>query len=96
VGRRTTAVAIGRVPAKLLIAAFLLAETVLLYLFFRDLALTAFLLASCLWFILDATALWRDQPYSPGQMRFALLAWNMIAIVSMPWVWWNASLVVSR
>ncbi|HLJ25866.1 MAG TPA: UbiA family prenyltransferase [Candidatus Angelobacter sp.] len=94
--RRTTAVAIGRVPAKLLIAAFLVAETVLLYAFFRDPLLVGFLLASALWFVLDAALLWRDRPYTPGQMRFAMIAWNAIALASMPWVWWKASFTVLR
>jgi 4-hydroxybenzoate polyprenyltransferase len=92
-GRHTTAVAIGRVPAKLLIALFLAAETALVFVFFRDLFLGCFLLASAAWFVLDATLLWRSRPYTPAQMRFALLAWNAIALASMPWVWWKASLV---
>ena len=96
VGSRTTAVVIGRVPAKLLIALFLAGETVLVSVFFRDLALSGFLLASAAWFVLDATLLWRSRPYTPPQMRFAMLAWNAIALCSMPWVWWKASLVVLR
>lgn len=92
-GRRTTAVLIGRVPAKLLIAGLLTVETVLMYWFFRDWVLTGFLLASALWFALDAIALWRDRPYTPAQMRFAMFAWNAIALFSMPWVWWKASLI---
>ena len=96
VGRRTTAVVIGRIPAKLLVAALLLVETGLLYVFFRDRILTAFLFASAVWFILDATLLWRGRPYTPSQMRFALLAWNAIALLTMPWVWWKASLIVPR
>lgn len=95
VGRRTTAVLIGRVPAKLLIAGLLTVETVLMYEFFRDWVLTGFLLASALWFVLDAIALWRDRPYTPAQMRFAMLAWNAIALLSMPWVWWKASLIAA-
>jgi 4-hydroxybenzoate polyprenyltransferase len=95
-GRRTTAVVIGRAPAKLLIAAFLAVEGVLLFAFFRDPLLTAFLFVSAVWFVLDATVFWRGHPYTPGQMRFALLAWNAIALVTMPWVWWKASLVVLR
>jgi hypothetical protein len=83
------------VRAKLLIALLLGAEAVLSYFFFRDLVLTGFLLGSALWFVLDATRLWRDRPYTPPQMRFALLAWNIIALASMPWVWWNASFIRS-
>jgi 4-hydroxybenzoate polyprenyltransferase len=95
-GRRTTAVVIGRVPAKALIASFLAAESALVFFFFRDPVLSLFLLASGAWFVLDATWLWRNAPYSPAQMRFALVAWNVIALVSMPWVWWKASLTVLR
>jgi 4-hydroxybenzoate polyprenyltransferase len=95
-GRRTTAVVIGRVPAKALIAAFLPAESALVFLFFRDATLSLFLLASGAWFLVDATLLWRGKPYSPPQMRFAMIAWNVIALVSMPWVWWKASLTALR
>jgi 1,4-dihydroxy-2-naphthoate octaprenyltransferase len=95
-GRRTTAVVIGRVPAKLLVAALLAAEGVLLYEFFRDPELTAFLFASAAWFVLDATLVWRSRPYTPAQMRFAMLAWNAIALGTMPWVWWKASLVAIK
>src|SRR5260370_1102952 len=49
-GRRTTAVVIGRVRAKLLIALFLAAETALVFVFFRDLLLGCFLLASAAWY----------------------------------------------
>lgn len=92
-GRRTTAVVLGRIWAKLLIMGFLALETVLAYQYFHDPVFTGFLLASTFWFIVDATLLWRAQPYTPRQMRFAMLAWNGIALVSMPWVWWKASFV---
>lgn len=95
-GRQTTAVVVGRAPAKFLIATFLASEGVLLYEFFRDPLLTGFVFASAGWFLLDATLLWRSRPYTPAQMRFAMFAWNAVALVSMPWVWWKASLVVLR
>jgi len=60
---------------------------------YRDSALTVFLAASAAWFMLDATLLWKNRPYSPGQMRFAMIAWNVVALLSMPWVWWKATLV---
>jgi 4-hydroxybenzoate polyprenyltransferase len=95
-GRRTTATVIGRVSAKLLIAALLAAECALVFVCFRDVILSGFLLASGLWFALDGAFIWRAQPYTPGQMKFAMLAWNVIALGSMPWVWWNASLIAVR
>jgi len=90
--RRTTATVIGRVPTKFLIAVLLAGECALVFVCFHDIFLSSFLLASALWFLLDATVFWRDRPYTPRQMSFALLAWNIIAIGSMPWVWWKASL----
>jgi 4-hydroxybenzoate polyprenyltransferase len=94
--RRTTAVVIGRVPAKLLISAFLAAESALVFFSFHDAVLSLFLLASGLWFLVDATLFWRANPYSPAQMRFALVAWNVIALGSMPWIWRQASLTALR
>jgi 4-hydroxybenzoate polyprenyltransferase len=95
-GRRTTAVVIGRVRAKLLIGLFLTAETALLYVYFRDSVLTGFLLASAAWFVLDARLVWRGRPYTQAQMRFAMFAWNAIALITMPSVWWKASLAAVR
>ena len=93
-GRRTTATVIGRIWTKLLIAALLAAECGLVFVFFHDMILSGFLLASGLWFLLDAAFVWRERPYTPRQMKYALLAWNVIALASMPWVWWRASLTV--
>ena len=92
-GRRTTATVVGRVPAKFLIAALLVAETVVVWIFFREMVLAGFLLASAVWFVLDATLIWRSRPYTSGQMRFAMLAWNGVALLSLPWMWWRAGLV---
>jgi 4-hydroxybenzoate polyprenyltransferase len=91
-GRRTTATVFGRVPAKLLIATVLVAECALVFVCFHDAILGGFLLASGFWFVVDAAFVWRDKPYTSTQMKFAMLAWNLIALGSMPWVWWKASL----
>jgi 4-hydroxybenzoate polyprenyltransferase len=85
--RRTTAVVIGSVRAKLLMSMFLAIESALVWWAFRDGYIAAFLAASCAWFICDALLFWRDRPYSPAQMKFAMLAWNAIALASMCWVW---------
>ncbi len=95
-GRRTTAVVIGRVPAKILIAGILATECALVFYFFHDVTLELFLLASGAWFLVDALLFWRGKPYAPRQMRFAMIAWNVIALCSMPWVWWKASLTLLR
>jgi 4-hydroxybenzoate polyprenyltransferase len=91
-GRVTTATVIGPVRAKFLIAAFLCVETALVFHFFHDAVIAAFLGAGALWFVLDASCLCKDSAYSPKQMRFFMWAWNAAAIVGMYWNWTKANL----
>jgi 4-hydroxybenzoate polyprenyltransferase len=95
-GRRTTATVIGRVPAKLLMAALMALEAALVVRFFGAKELAAFLLVSAAWFGVDATVIWRSRPYSNREMRFFMLAWNAIALISMPWLWSKAVLLQMR
>ena len=95
-GRRTTAAVIGRVPAKLLIVALLFCEAVLVVRVFGAKELAAFLLVTAAWFAIDAMLIWRSRPYSNGTMRFFMLAWNAIALISMPWMWAKAILLHMR
>src|SRR2546425_690753 len=74
------------------VVAFLAAEAALIWTWAGDPWLAAFLAASAVWFTLDVTLLWRDRPYSPGEMRLLFLAWNAVALASMPWIWHVASL----
>lgn len=91
-GRRTLAGVLRARPAKWLLIAFLAVEAVLIWTWARDPWLAAFLASSAVWFLLDVVLLWRDRPYSPDEMRFAFLAWNAVALGSIPWVWHAASL----
>jgi 4-hydroxybenzoate polyprenyltransferase len=95
-GRRTTATQVGAVRAKFLIAAFLCVESVVVYHFFGDLVITGFLAAGALWFVLDATALWKGRAYTPSQMRLFMWAWNVAALLGMWWNWSTASLTHIR
>jgi hypothetical protein len=78
---------IGSVRAKLLMSTLLAAEAVLVWSAFRDIYITAFLVVSCAWFVADALLLWRERPYSPVQMKLAMIGWNAVALGSMYWVW---------
>jgi 4-hydroxybenzoate polyprenyltransferase len=86
-GRRTTATSIGRVRAKFLIAAFLCLETALVLIYFRDGIVTGFLAFGALWFLIDATLLWKNQAYRPKEMRLFLWGWNAAALLGMLWNW---------
>jgi 4-hydroxybenzoate polyprenyltransferase len=91
-GRRTTATSIGRVRAKFLIAAFLGIETALVQVFSRDLIITGFLAFGALWFLIDATLLWKNRAYSPKEMRLFLWGWNAAALLGMFWNWTHSTL----
>src|SRR5216684_4411689 len=71
-GRRTMATLIGRVRAKLLIAVLLVIETALVHIFFRDWIIAGFLAFGALWFLVDATLVWKNRAYSPREMRLFL------------------------
>jgi 4-hydroxybenzoate polyprenyltransferase len=91
-GRQTTARLVGRVPAKFLIATFLSIETALIWIFFRDGIITGFLGVGALWFIMDATLLWKDRAYRPKEMRLFLWGWNTAALLGMFSNWSHGTL----
>ena len=91
-GRRTTATSIGRVSAKFLIAAFLCVETALVRIYFRDWLVTGFLAFGALWFLIDATLLWKNRAYRPKEMRLFLWGWNAAALLGMLWNWTHGTL----
>lgn len=93
-GRKTTATCIGAVPSKLLIAAFLAAETAIVYVFFRDAVIAGFLAIGAIWFLLDASLLWRNRPYSPSEMRLFMWGWNAAALLGIFWNWSHSSLAL--
>lgn len=90
-GRRTTANAIGRVRSKWLIAGFLLAEAVLVFVYFGNWIIACGLVLGAAFFVADALAIWKDRPYPQPQMAAFLLLWNVAAILSAPWIWHTAA-----
>ena len=88
--RTTTATVIGPIPGKLLIAGMLALECALLYASLHNRWISTALGCGAGWFLLDATVLWRDRPYTLIEMRGFMLVWNAVAIGSMAWVWSTA------
>jgi 4-hydroxybenzoate polyprenyltransferase len=91
-GRETTATRIGAVRAKFLIAAFLCIEAGLVYRFFGDAVIAGFLGIGGLWFLADASWIWKERGYTRTQMRAFLWAWNAATLLGMYWNWMTASL----
>ncbi|HEY0456361.1 MAG TPA: UbiA family prenyltransferase [Verrucomicrobiae bacterium] len=86
-GRKTTALTVGIVPAKCLLMLFLAVEAGLVFYFFGDRMVAAFLLAGMAWFSLDAFFVFRERAYPLWFTRGILLGWNGMAIGSAWWVW---------
>jgi len=91
-GRLTTATLIGRVRAKFLIATFLSVEASMVQFYFGDWIITDFLAIGALWFLIDATLLWKGRAYSPMEMRLFLWGWNAAALLGMFWNWTHGTL----
>jgi 4-hydroxybenzoate polyprenyltransferase len=95
-GRRTTATVVGAVKAKFLIVAVLCAEIALLWTFFQAGLVAIVLGVGVLWFVLDATLLWRSHPYKPLEMRVFMWAWNAASIAAIYWDWTSAALTHTK
>lgn len=84
-GRITTAVRIGVVRTKQVIAGLLSVETALVGMYFRDALVTGFLACGVLWFVADAGWIWKSGPYQPRVMKAFMLAWNAAALLGILW-----------
>ncbi|MGH9532226.1 MAG: UbiA family prenyltransferase [Terriglobales bacterium] len=91
VGRRTTAILLGHVRSKLLLAILMASEAAVLVACFDERVMGVFFAVAALIAVADA-AFWRDRPYGPNALRHFMLAWNLLVIMSMPWVWSTARL----
>ncbi len=92
-GRRSTAVVLGMVPAKVLLAGLIVAEAGLMAFALQQPLIAGVLLCGAGYFLLDALLLWKEKPYSPGMMRFYLMGWNGVALATMPCVWYSGIFV---
>ena len=90
-GRRTTAIFIGAVPTKLLIATFLATEAWLVNHATGDRVITLFLASGAGWFVCDAI-FFRARAYPEWLARLFLLGWNVVALASAWYVWSSGAL----
>ena len=91
-GRTTTAVRIGAVRTKLLMAVFLTVEVVLVTRCFHDRLIAGFLAAGAVWFVADALWLWRNKPYSRKVMSLFMWMWNAAALLLIVWDYMQGTL----
>ncbi len=91
-GRRTTAGVLGVRGAKVLMVVLLLMEAALVGFAARDPVVAAFLAGGAFFFAADAALLWHGTPYASWQMRLFFLGWNAAAVLTLPWMWQQATL----
>jgi len=94
-GRTTTAVRIGAVRTKLLMAVFLSVEVALVTRHFNDRVIGGFLAAGAVWFVADALWLWRNKPYSRKAMTLFMWMWNAAALLLIVWDYMQGTLTRS-
>lgn len=94
-GKRTTATLLKRKNSKLLMLMILLLESFLVWYWFQDIILAAFLGVFALWLIFDVFVFFKDRPYTLTQMKFFGYAINFSAVLSMVWVLYSGNLFLN-
>lgn len=91
-GRRTTAVVIGIRWTKLLVAALLASEAAIMATWFGSTLVATFLATAAAGFFADY--LFRGTQGIPNRtLKWVLIAWNVVAVASMHWIWREALFV---
>ncbi|MFK7810636.1 MAG: UbiA family prenyltransferase [Saprospiraceae bacterium] len=92
-GRKTTATILGMKKTKLIIIGVVLTEVLILTICFRELIFGGMLAIGLLWLILDLFIIYKTKRYTIQQMKLFGLLSNVVAIVSMAYVWYSACLL---
>jgi len=90
--RKTTATVIGMKYTKLLIIMIVLAEVVLLLTIYQEYIFGAMLGLGLLWLLIDLFLVFKTKTYTLAQMKLFGLLSNVMAIVSMGYVWYSGCL----
>lgn len=91
-GRRSTAVALGARPSKVLLALMMLAEAAIAWRWFRGDVVAMFMAGGALFFVVDA--LFGPRRYPLGFTKAFFVGWNLIVVGTMYVVWRHGLFVV--
>jgi len=92
-GRSTSATVLGMKWAKLLIIFIVTVEVSLLFLIYKEFIFGGMLAVGLLWLIIDLAFVFKTKVYSMRQMKLFALMSNVVAVVSMGYVWWSGCLL---
>lgn len=90
-GRLTTAVLLGVVPTKILVAFLVIVEAILIGAIFQDHWLATFLALGAAWLIVDIF-IFGDRSYTHNQFLCFGAALNVGGFGSMAWIWFSGTL----
>jgi len=92
-GRVTTATIWGMKKTKMLIIFIVSMEVALLLVYFEEYIFGGMLGIGLVWLILDLFFIYKTQQYNLSQMKLFGLLSNLVAIVSMAYVWYSGCLL---
>ena len=94
-GRKTIATELGRNRTKILIILIVASEAVLIWVWFHDLIFAVGLLFFVIWLLLDRFVLYQDRQYTMREFRIFGVGANIVAVLSMIYVWTSQIFVSS-
>ena len=92
-GKKTTATVIGMKKTKLMIIAIVAVEVSMLFFVFQTYIFGSMLAIGLIWLLLDLFLIYKTNNYSLSQMKLFSLLSNIVAIVSMAYVWYSGCLL---
>jgi 4-hydroxybenzoate polyprenyltransferase len=95
-GRRTTAICLGIVPAKILLVVMLAGETALVTWAFKNPYFSGAMALGTLWILFDLTVLFRNRLYPNNALTLFALGLNVAMFSTMHWVWLTGVLLHMR
>lgn len=91
--KKTTATVIGMKWTKLLIITIVAIEVGLLIFIFEDLIFAGILGMGLVWLLLDLLLIFKTNRYTLFQMKLFAVLSNIVAIISMAYVWYSGCLI---
>ncbi len=92
-GRVTTATQLGVQKTKLLIIAIVTAEVLILFTVFQEYLFGGMLAFGLLWLLIDLLLIFKTKTYTLRQMQLFGLMSNIVALLSMAYVWYSGCLL---
>ncbi|MFK7797738.1 MAG: UbiA family prenyltransferase [Aureispira sp.] len=92
-GRKTTGTVLGTKRTKLLIIGIVFLEVTLLFSIYQEYIFGGLLALGLFWLLLDVLVIYKDKPYTILEMKLFALMSNVVAVMSMAYVWWSGCLL---